>query len=319
MGDADDPMARIRELHQAQHLLHEQAFAGPQRAMGQVLGALTSIRATAVNSADFFARSADELGAAGEFDRVLVSRIEGATWLPHALFCAPGAESGGLREYLRNLEIPLNSSPLEAHVVRRRTPMVVQDPGTDDRTHGPLMRIARTDGYVVAPVLVDGAAIALVHADTAHSGRVLTTADRDILRVFADGLGPIYERVVLSERLDEQRRRIGVVFDTTQALLDDIGTRPLTLDTRTPAGTQPEPLTGPTTSTPEIRLTARELDVMELMSTGMANAEIALRLSVSESTIKSHVKHVFRKLGARNRAGAIARFGKLQRVSERML
>jgi DNA-binding NarL/FixJ family response regulator len=48
------------------------------------------------------------------------------------------------------------------------------------------------------------------------------------------------------------------------------------------------------------------------MVAGATNSQIADRLTVSETTVKSHVKHIFRKLRATNRAEAIARFIKAQ-------
>jgi DNA-binding CsgD family transcriptional regulator len=52
-------------------------------------------------------------------------------------------------------------------------------------------------------------------------------------------------------------------------------------------------------------LTARELDILTLMVDGLANAEIAARLSTSVSTVKTHVEHILSKLGATSRAGAV--------------
>ncbi len=52
-------------------------------------------------------------------------------------------------------------------------------------------------------------------------------------------------------------------------------------------------------------LTARELEVLELIGRGRSNAEIAEELFIGEVTVKSHVGHIFTKLHLRDRAAAI--------------
>jgi LuxR family maltose regulon positive regulatory protein len=54
-------------------------------------------------------------------------------------------------------------------------------------------------------------------------------------------------------------------------------------------------------------LSERELEVLRLIAAGRANAEIARDLVVAPSTVKSHVNHVFGKLGVASRTQAVAR------------
>ena len=53
-------------------------------------------------------------------------------------------------------------------------------------------------------------------------------------------------------------------------------------------------------------LTQRELEILGLMADGLFNREISERLWLAEETVKTHVHHVLRKLGARSRAHAVA-------------
>jgi DNA-binding CsgD family transcriptional regulator len=53
-------------------------------------------------------------------------------------------------------------------------------------------------------------------------------------------------------------------------------------------------------------LSPRELEILRLMGEGLRNREIAERLIIGESTVKTHVRHVLEKLRMRNRAEAAA-------------
>jgi DNA-binding NarL/FixJ family response regulator len=52
--------------------------------------------------------------------------------------------------------------------------------------------------------------------------------------------------------------------------------------------------------------TGREIEVLQLISDGLVNREIGVRLFLSEETVKSHVRHLLAKLQARSRAHAVA-------------
>ena len=55
----------------------------------------------------------------------------------------------------------------------------------------------------------------------------------------------------------------------------------------------------------EEALSAREIEVLELVASGTSNKEIAKRLWVSETTVKSHMLHIFDKLGVTDRTAAV--------------
>ena len=69
------------------------------------------------------------------------------------------------------------------------------------------------------------------------------------------------------------------------------------------AGARPRPAPAPT-SLPD-DLTPREAEVLKLIAAGLSNGEIASTLVVSDATVKTHINHVFSKIGARDRAQAV--------------
>ncbi|GAA3383089.1 response regulator transcription factor [Cryptosporangium minutisporangium] len=65
------------------------------------------------------------------------------------------------------------------------------------------------------------------------------------------------------------------------------------------------PLVGTAQARPRVALTQREHDVLDLVVQGHSNEEIAELLFLAESTIKSHLQSLYRKLGARDRAHVV--------------
>jgi DNA-binding NarL/FixJ family response regulator len=61
-------------------------------------------------------------------------------------------------------------------------------------------------------------------------------------------------------------------------------------------------------SKPTIHLSAREEEVLILLSKGYSNKEIASQLSIGVETISSHLKHIYKKMHVRSRAEAVAHY-----------
>jgi DNA-binding NarL/FixJ family response regulator len=59
-------------------------------------------------------------------------------------------------------------------------------------------------------------------------------------------------------------------------------------------------------SSPGPVVTDREVEVLDLLARGLGNKEMAQELFVSEATVKSHLSHIYAKLGVDTRAGAVA-------------
>lgn len=57
---------------------------------------------------------------------------------------------------------------------------------------------------------------------------------------------------------------------------------------------------------PETALSARELEILQALSTGASNKQIAQQLFISETTVKTHLIHVYQKLGVETRTAAVS-------------
>lgn len=57
---------------------------------------------------------------------------------------------------------------------------------------------------------------------------------------------------------------------------------------------------------PQVSLSSREIEVLELVASGRSNTEVADRLFISETTVKSHLAHIFSKLDVTSRTAAVS-------------
>ncbi|MET4079627.1 response regulator transcription factor [Janibacter sp. UYMM211] len=57
---------------------------------------------------------------------------------------------------------------------------------------------------------------------------------------------------------------------------------------------------------PRVSLSAREIEVLALVAAGASNGEIAGRLHITDATVKSHLVHVYSKLGVTSRTAAVS-------------
>jgi LuxR family maltose regulon positive regulatory protein len=91
------------------------------------------------------------------------------------------------------------------------------------------------------------------------------------------------------------RQRSGASRVSTKYLAKLLAALPRERPTPNADGRLPEPLS------------AREAEVLALMAAGESNGEIAGRLFVSVTTVKTHLNNVYRKLGTSSRTRAVAR------------
>jgi DNA-binding CsgD family transcriptional regulator len=265
--------------------------------MAQLREALGRLRSV-VDVRELSDRAVRELCETLGFDRAILFAVENDELVAESVWFTGDPEwAAEFLELARREGVRprLDHMLLESEVVRRRRPLLVLDPENDPRTYKPLVRAAQTQSYIAAPVMPGGHVIAMLHVDRYMSGGAVTEQDANLLWAFAEAFGYAYERMRLLSRL---RRHA--------AELAQAGGMPVTAPASLALAGVVEPVPR-SASIAESPLTAREREVIELVSTGATNQEIAAALVISESTVKSHVKHILRKLGAANRAEAVSR------------
>ena len=263
-----------------------------------------------------------ELCRACGFSRAMISRVRGSVWVPDVVFVAEGMDAAepAMREYLQGARIGLTHMVLESELVRRRIAVLVTAPADDPRTYKPIVEATRTTSYVATPIMPTDRVIGFFHADRFGQELPVSTQDRDNVWVFAEHFGLLYQRAILVERLGRQRLQLHEALSSVAALLDDLCGADIDLARHATVAEPPRPQRSREgRSRLEALLTTREREVLELMADGHTNAQIADALTVSEATVKSHVKRLFRKLHVSNRAQAVARYAHVSaREQQRM-
>lgn len=302
-ADLVDEFAACESARRAVEKLSSDRAAGH---LGAVLDALARLRSEP-SSDSLLTSAAQHLSGSRIFDRVLWSDISGSMWTVQVL-CTSDRQTDQLDSRPGDARtIPLASPLIEAEVVRRRMPALVNDAPNEPRTYNPWVLKSKCNDYVVAPVVAMSTVIGLLHADRV-SGTPVTEADRDLLRLFAEGFGVLYERAVLAERVEAQRQTVAEACGAALRALADFDVHPELSPASSATLTHRSSIRklDQRESSRLSRLTGREREVLELLASGATNAQLADRLTVAESTVKTHVKHILHKLGAANRAEAIA-------------
>jgi LuxR family transcriptional regulator, regulator of acetate metabolism len=261
----------------------------------------------AVSLPTLFAEAPRALCEEAGFARAAVFSFRG-----HALELQ-GVHAANELDYEQRVRRRLGEEPVrlgpwlhESEVLRRRTPLLVQDAASDAHA---LTALPGVGSYALAPVSCQDEAVALVHADHGPGGRSVTPFDRATLWAFSVGFGHALERTALEERVRMHSERAVAFARSAEAnaeqLLGGAGIEglPAPLGRIAPPGAS---------NVPERQrlamLTPREREVIAMLAEGETNACIAQRLVVSEDTVKTHVKHILRKLGVRNRSQAVSRY-----------
>jgi DNA-binding CsgD family transcriptional regulator len=286
---------------------------GTARRLHAIAGAREGLqRLRAVDDAEeLLRRAAEEACRCCDLERCIVARVNGGDWvLAHAHFRddPTGAEAYAGR--LRRDRVSLERSPLESEMIRRRAAVLLDEIAAQRSIVAARDAPPPLAAHVACPVVVGERVIAFLYAGGGDDG--VDALDRDALRWFADGVADLYERAVLSGRLRAQRDHVRQMASSATAVMTelceaDIELRISTNDDSAIASSATTVFVAPERRL-ESLLTRRELEVLALMAAGASNAGVAERLVIAEGTVKSHVKHILRKLRAANRAEAVARY-----------
>lgn len=228
-----------------------------------------------------------------ELDRAMLLHISGNSIVSGtAWWGGDQIAASDFARFLRAAHPQLTSCPPEFEAVQRQLPILITNAQKRDDVYRPLVHAARAEAYVVAPMIRGDRVIGLLHADRYPVvDRQLDLLDRDLLWTFATGLADLIDRAA------------GRGVQGSSAWRPDVDPAD-----EVPVAAAVGPSAASPSSGPLTLLTSREHEVLALLAEGASNATIASRLVISEATVKSHVRHILRKLRAANRTEAVIRY-----------
>jgi LuxR family transcriptional regulator, regulator of acetate metabolism len=231
-----------------------------------------------------------------ELDRAMLLHISGNAIVSGTAWAAGDhVAASDFGRFLRAAHPQLTSCPPEFEAVQRQLPILVTNAQNRDDVYRPLVHAARSDAYIVAPMIRGDRVIGLLHADRFPViDRQLDVLDRDLLWTFATGLADLIDRAAA--------RGLRNGSSSWPAEPEPVVVEEPVANGNGHAGN------GARASGPLTLLTSREHEVLALLAEGASNAAIAARLVISEATVKSHVRHILRKLRAANRTEAVIRY-----------
>lgn len=250
------------------------------------------------------------------FDRTMISRVVESDWVVerfHSAVDPVGAAE--ITAFARTENQRLGPNVIELEMVRRRVPLLVADVSREPRVNHRLAAVTGSSSYVAAPIAPEGQVVGFFHADRLDSAPV-TAFDREVVALFAQEFGTLVAAASLRERFEQLRTTVDNLRSSLGGMVDSCLDGPVGLVTHRPEAvvmpmTGLAPMSGQIlTGAPEIDrlLSEREREVLRLMALGETNGRIASRLVITEGTVKSHVRHILRKLNAANRAEAVCRW-----------
>ena len=288
---ASDPhrlLAALREQERRELADHLQQR---RRAFDGVRDALLALE-EAPSPGAILERAPAELGHRVKFASVLTSAIrEGAL----TEFCVWQAGPPETTTPWSELAVRLAYPLVEDEIVRGGAAKFVRVADSGRRTPQILRERLGWSAYTSTAVSVNGHPRWMIHAEPVGDDPQEADLLTETLAAFACSLGRMIEIVSLRGLLRAVRDQ---QLQTARAIVERIEATSIA---------PPAPFVE-TRERDRDSLTAREHQVLGLLTEGMTNQAVAQQLLVSEGTVKYHVANVLRKLGATSRADAVARY-----------
>lgn len=269
-------------------------------APGRLLSLQRSLHvATTVN--ELLARASVHACVFCGFTRAVVLTVEDGALIADGTLAIEDPACDALRRRVLASAVRLLPDSEEAELIRRE-----QVPRAAIPHQSVLAAALELGCYVLAPIMPEARVIALLVVDREQPA--VEAQERETVELFSHLLGHALERIVLRTRLGELCAELRHMTTSANALMQEVVTAPVTVTT--------DFGWGPVFSTVWTRestqalalLTPRELEIVQLMVEGRSNRVIAAELCLAPDTIKAHVARLLRKLGASNRAEAVARY-----------
>jgi DNA-binding CsgD family transcriptional regulator len=304
LAAAEDLVPFLIQVRETEDEVQRERAVRQSSAMRNVQGALSRFQQS--DSVSDLIESTPAIVCTLGFDRAILSRIHESMWVTEALHVMGDKEwAEEILQAGRQNPEKLVPGLFETEIVRRKRAVRVTNVQQESRVHRAVADASGSRSYVAAPLMPRAQVIGFLHADRYFHKGELTDFDRDVLSIFTEGFGYALERAILMERLGDLRSK---VLDYSEGLNSIMSEKDgsLSLGPLDAPAAVPRQFGRADDWPPESRLTRREVDVLELMAVGDTNARIASKLVISEGTVKSHAKHILRKLGAANRAEAVS-------------
>lgn len=313
---ARDQSPEVQRLLEVERRLHAARLERSVDSLQTLTRVLPRLESTTCSVPELVALAPELICELG-FDRGLISRVVDNVWYPELMYVMGDPEwSAEITEIGKTAPLELVPGLHETEIVRtRRAILVTEAQNQTPRRYGHpgMVEASRTHSYVAAPILSSGQVVGILHADHYGQRRDVDELDRDLLAAFSEAFRLVLSRAFIGDTLRAAQQllmRLSTSLDEAFAAAHDM---PDVRIDRNP-WEAPQGLVVRFGSRAQVTrklpdtLTPREVEVLGLLAAGRTNMAIARQLSISDGTVKQHVKHILRKLGVGNRSEAVARW-----------